>query len=234
MISRSGWRLGVVIVCVLSVSLVGATATAKAPPEPVCGVCKSALEEAASDRGVDLERGETAMTVQLSENGAASLVARVEIQSGTAALRNDTLRRAIVSDVSYVLVEERLDLRTAMDGGTLVVRYDAADLAHRTTGVLQFDAFHTQGAPMFATGGEGSPYPGADELRLRAPPGYEVHGSHGDWSNATAIRWDGEGEDDASHIEEDVTISFRPQDTALPGLRVAVANTVDWLRSLSR
>jgi len=210
-----------------------APATAKAPPEPVCGVCTETLESAASDHGVDLERGQSSMVVTLSEAGRASLVARVEIRRGATPLRNDSLRRAIVRDVSYVLVEERLDLRTAMDGHVLVVRYAAADLAHRTFGVLQFDAFHTRGAPIFAIGGEGSPYPGADVLTLRAPPGYRVHGTHGDWSNDTAVRWQGDSHEQyAGHIEEDVTISFVDQEATVPALRVGIANTVDRLSSL--
>jgi hypothetical protein len=225
--------LAVALLGTLATPAAVAPATAKAPPEPVCGVCTSALESAASERGVDLERGQSEMVLRLSESGRASLVARVEIQSGAAPLRNDTLRTAIVRDVSYVLVEERLDLRTAMDGDVLVVRYEAADLAHRTLGVLQFDAFHTRGAPMFAIGGEGSPYPGADELTLRAPPGDRVHGAHGDWNNATAVRWHGDSQERyAGHIEEDVTISFVDQGAAVPGVRVAIANAVDWVGSL--
>ena len=212
---------------------VAVPAAAKAPPEPVCGVCTNALESAANERGVDLERGQSSMVVELAESGRASLTANVEIQSGAAALRNDTLRTAIVRDVSYVVVKERLDLRTAMNGDVLVVRYAAADLAHQTLGVLQFDAFQTRGAPLFAIGGEGSPYPGADELTLRGPPGYLVQGSHGSWSNATAIRWQGDSHERfAGHIEEDVTISFVDRNVALPGLRVAVANAVDGVDTL--
>jgi hypothetical protein len=225
--------LAVAILGSLATPAAVAPAAAKAPPEPVCGVCTTALESAASERGLDLERGQSSMVVDLAASGQASLTARIEITSGASTLRNATLRTAIVRDVSYVLVEERLDLRTAMDGDVLVVRYGAADLAHRTLGVLQFDAFHTTGAPPFAVGGEGSPFPGADELTLRAPPGYHVQGQHGDWYNATAVRWHGDSHERyAGHIEEDVTISFVDSQAALPRVRVAVANAVDWVGSI--
>lgn len=209
------------------------TATAKAPPEPVCGVCTESLEEAAADHGVSLERGQSEMTVQLSQDGTADLFARVELESGADQLRNDSLREAIVRDVSYVLVEERQDLRTAIEDGELRVRYSSRDLAHSTLGVVQFDGFHITGAPLFAVGGEGSPYPGADVLRLRAPPGYRLQGTHGDHSNETTVRWDGDSHERyAGHIEEDITISFVPKQARFPRVRVRTATVLDWFGSL--
>ncbi|MEF8894491.1 MAG: hypothetical protein V5A26_10635, partial [Halodesulfurarchaeum sp.] len=114
------------------------------------------------------------------------------------------------------------------------VKYTSRDVAHKTLGVLQFDAFHIQGAPPFASGGEGSPYPGADRLTLRAPTAYQLHGSHGDFNNKTSIRWKGDSHEQYSgHIEEDVTISFVPEQVAFPNVRVIAANFLDWVRSLS-
>jgi hypothetical protein len=209
-------------------------ATAKAPPEPVCGVCTGALDEAASDHGVPLERGESRMAIRLSRNGSAEFVAHVELTEGADRLGDDSLRDAIVRDVSYVLVDDRRDLQTAIVDGELRVRYTSRDVAHTTLGVLQFDAFHTRGAPPLAAGGEGSPYPGADRLTLRAPPGYELHGSHGDSNNETSIRWQGDSHERYSgHIEEDVTISFVPERALLPNVRIVAANVVDWVGSLS-
>ncbi|TKR24850.1 hypothetical protein [Natronomonas salsuginis] len=206
---------------------------AKAPPEPVCGVCTSALDEAAGDHGVSLQRGESRMTIQLSRNGRAEFVAHVELTQGADRLRNDSLRDTIVRDVSYILVDDRVDLRTAIVDGDLRVRYASRDVAHTTLGVVQFDAFHTRGAPPLATGGEGSPYPGADRLTLRAPPGYELHGSHGDFTNETSARWHGDSHERYSgHIEEDVTISFSPEQSRFPNVRIAAANFLDWVGSL--
>lgn len=207
--------------------------TAKAPPEPVCGVCTSSLDEAARERGVTVDRGNSTMTVDLYENGTAEFEAHVQLETGAERLQNQTLREAIVRDVSYILVDDRQQLQTDLDGNTLTVRYDSSELAHTTLGVLQFDAFQTRGAPPFASGGEGAPYPGADMLTLRGPTGFELHGSHGAYSNETAIVWHSKSDEQYSgDIEEDVVISFVPEDSRLPTVRTMMANFFDWTRSL--
>lgn len=223
-----------IIVILVTIPTATLPATAKAPPEPVCGVCTSELEEAGTTHGVSLERGESTMNIRLSQNGSAEFVAYVELTKGGEQLKNDSLRDAIVRDVSYILVHDRRDLQTAIVDGELRVQYSSHEVAHTTLGVLQFDAFHTRGAPPLATGGEGSPYPGADQLTLRAPPGYQFHGSHGDFNNETSIRWQGDSHEQYSgHIEEDVTISSVPEQTLFPNIRIGVANFLDWLRSLN-
>ncbi|MFB6085268.1 MAG: hypothetical protein ABEJ84_00450 [Halodesulfurarchaeum sp.] len=226
--------IGLAVIAILGPNqAVVTTVTAKAPPEPVCGVCTGQIEEAAAARGVVLERGASTMHIRLWPNGTAEFLARVELTRGSDRLGNVSLRETIVRDVSYTLVEEREDLRTALVDGTLRVRYTSSDVAHSTLGVLQFDAFHTRDPPPFALGGEGSPYPGADELTLRAPPGFELHGIHGDFSNETTIRWRGESHEQyAGHIEEDLTLSFVPEPARFPTIRVGVATVVDRARSL--
>lgn len=210
------------------------TATAKAPPEPVCGVCTSELDEAANNHGVALDRGESTMEVQLSQDGEAEFVAHIELTEGADQLRNETLREAIVRDVSYILVDERRDLQTAIVDSDLRVQYSSHEVAHTTLGVVQFDAFHTQGAPLFAIGGEGSPYPGADRLTLQGPSGYQVQGTHGDFNNTTSVGWKGDSHEQYSgHIEEDITISFVSDQSLLPNIRVLVANFVDWVMSFN-
>lgn len=174
------------------------------------------------------------MNIRLSQDGTAEFVAVVELRKGADQLKNDSLRNAIVRDVSYILVDDRRDLQTAIGDGTLRVRYSSQEVSHKTLGVVQFDAFHTRGAPPFASGGEGSPYPGADRLILQAPPGYELHGSHGNFNNKTSVRWNGDSHEQYSgHIEEDVTISFVPDQTRVPNIRVATANFVDWVGSFT-
>ncbi|MFB6071318.1 MAG: hypothetical protein ABEJ76_09870 [Halanaeroarchaeum sp.] len=226
----------VLLVATVTLALLGAGSpsvvpvTAKAPPEPVCGVCTDALDEAASEHGVVIDRGESTMTVTVNEDATARFVARVTLTSGAERLRNDTLRAAIVRDVSYVLVEDRRRLVTAIEDDTLVVRYRSTDVAHLTTGVIRFDAFETRDPPPLASGGEGTPYPGADRLTLWAPSGFRLHGSHGDFSNASAIVWQGNGHRQfAGTIEEDVVISFVPDDAVFPGLRVLIADLADWV-----
>lgn len=226
------WQTVLTAALVLAVLLASpasvSSVAGKAPPEPVCGVCTSALDRAASEHGVDIERGRSTMTVQLYENGSAAFTTHVTITTGADRLRNASLREVIVRDVSYVLVDERQNLRTAMDGDTLVVRYRGNGLAHTTLGVLRFDAFVTRDPPPLVGGGEGAPYPGADRLTLRAPPGYRVYGTHGDGANETAIVWHGDSHQQfAGTIAEDVVISFVPSNVALPGPRVAVAGILD-------
>ncbi|MFB6114182.1 MAG: hypothetical protein ABEJ58_08810 [Halodesulfurarchaeum sp.] len=230
----SGLLVGVIIVGLLIASPSYVTpAAAKAPPEPVCGVCTNALEDAAREHGVTLDRGESTMTVRLSENGSATFVAHVELTTGADRLRNDTLREAIVRDVSYVLVENRRQLRTAVTNTTLIVRYRSDDVAHTTAGVVRFDGFQTRDPPPLASGGEGSPYPGADRLTLRAPTGFRVYGTHGDSNNETAIVWKGNSHRQfAGHIEEDVVISFVPRDARFPALRVTITAIFDWFGTL--
>ena len=232
--TKNAFLVGMAVIVILVASpTVVSTVTAKAPPEPVCGVCTNSLDEAADKHGVPLERGESTMTIQLSKNGSAEFIGHVELIQGADRLSNDSLREAIVRDVSYILVDDRRNLQTAIVDGNLRVRYSSREVAHATLGVLQFDAFHTRGAPPLASGGEGSPYPGADRLTLRAPSGYQVHGSQGDFNNETTIRWNGDSHERYSgHIEEDVTISFVSEQARLPNVRVIAANVIDWVHSL--
>lgn len=231
------WRhllVGLLIIGVLVASPASVMTTAKAPPEPVCGVCTSALDEAAREHAVPVERGQSTMTIRLSQNGTAEFVAVVELTKGADQLKNDTLRDAIIRDVSYTLVDDRRDLQTDIVDGTLRVQYTSHEVAHETLGVVQFDAFHTRGAPPFAAGGEGSPYPGADRLILQAPPGYQLQGSHGNFNSETSVQWEGDSHEQYSgHIEEDITISFVPEQARLPNIRVATANFVDWITAFT-
>lgn len=220
------------IVVISATGVASVPVTARAPPEPVCGVCTQALDQAADDHGVTLERGTSTMNVQVHPNGTATFTARVSLTQGADQLRNATLRRAIVQDISYIVAEERRGLRTRIDRTTLVVRYRAA-VAHRSVGVIRFDAFETTGAPPLASGGEGPPYPGADTLVMRAPAEYRVHDGYGESANDTAIVWDGDSHEQyAGHIEDNVVISFVPTDATVPAIRVRLAALVDWFRAL--
>ncbi len=228
MVSRSTWLLGVVIVCVLGVSLVGATATAKAPPEPVCGVCTDALEETAAEHGVALERGTTRMSLTPYPNGTTTATAVVTLETGAEQLANETRRTAIVENVSYIVADRRQKLTTRLVDKTLIVEYTAPNMTHTTAGVLWFDAFKTRGAPPFAAGGEGSPYPGADKLTLHAPAGYHIYGTYGTTNNNTTIVWRGTNPQDET-ITEDRTIVIVPAESAMPWGRVRIGALIDWL-----
>lgn len=218
-----------VLLVMLTIILIGAigvastTVTTRAPPEPVCGVCTQALDQAADDHDIDISRGTSKMIVQVHSNGTATFTGRVSLAQGADLLQNVTLRRAIVRDVSYILAEERRGLHTRIDGTTLVVQY-RAPVGHRSLGVVRFDAFETAGAPPLASGGEGYPYPGADTLVIRAPTGCSVHGEYGDSVTDTAIMWDGDSHElHAGQIQNDVVISFVPKDTVAPAIRATLA-----------
>jgi hypothetical protein len=220
------------IVVISATGVASVPVAARAPPEPVCGVCTQALNQAADDHDINLERGTSKMIVQVHPNGTATFTAQVSLTQGAGHLRNATLRRAIVQDVSGIVAEERRDLRTRIDSTTLVVRYRAA-VAHRSLGVVRFDAFETAGAPPLASGGEGPPYPGADTLVMRAPADYRLHNRYGDSANDTAIVWYGDSHEQyAGYIEDDVVISFVPTDAKVPAIRVRLASLFDWFGSL--
>lgn len=181
---------------------------------------------------MEITRGTSEMTVRVHPNGTATFTARVSLARGAETLRNATLRRAVVRDVGYVIADERRDLRTRIDGRTLVVRYRAV-VAHRSLGVVRFDAFETTGAPPFASGGEGPPYPGADTLVVRAPADHRVAGEYGDSTTDTTVVWHGDGDEQhAGHID-DAVIPFVPRDATLPAVRVRLATLLDWLGSLA-
>jgi hypothetical protein len=220
------------IVVISATGVASVPVIARAPPEPVCGVCTQALNQAADDHEVNLERGTSKMMVQVHSNGTATFTARVSLTQGADQLRNGTLRRAIVRDISYIVAEERRNLHTRINRTTLVVRYRAA-VAHQSLGVVRFDAFETAGAPPLASGGEGPPYPGADTLVMRTPADYKVHNGYGDSANDTAILWYGDSHEQyAGHIEDDVVISFVPTDATAPAIRVRLATLIDWFKSL--
>ncbi len=203
---------------------------AKAPPEPVCGVCTDALDTAAGDHNVTITRETSTAELYPHENGTTQVTARVTLTTGAAQLQNNTQRRAIVQDVSYIVADRRQQLETAMDGNTLVVTYIAPNMTHMTAGVLRFDAFQTRDPPPFAAGGEGSPYPGADRLVLHAPPGFEIAGSYGTTSNATTVVWtDSGGQSANAQITEDRIISCVSTTDRVPQLRLLLATVIDWV-----
>ena len=203
-------------------------ATARAPSQPVCGVCTQALDQAADDRGVDLKRGTSRMDIQVHTNGTATYTAQVSLHRGAERLQNKTLRNAVVRDVSYILVETRRDLQTHINETTLMVRY-RAPVSQQPLGVIAYDGFKTT-APLLAVGGEGEPYPGADTLIMRAPPEQTVHGSYGNSTTETTVVWHGDSHERyAGRIEDNSVITFVPSDTTVPALRVQVAGLLEWL-----
>ncbi|WP_435126458.1 hypothetical protein [Halobaculum sp. D14] len=210
------------VALLLVVAAASTPAAARAPPQPACDVCGERLTATAAEHGVDVAVGHAAVTVQVYENASTRWTARVELTDGADALRNDTVRGAVIEDVVGYRVD-RFAVSSRMDGETLVVTYLRRDAAVRSAGAVVFTAFHASSPPPLAMGGEGTVYPGADELVVHAPDGYVVAGGIGD-GNATqsAVRWAGEnGGDDG--IDRDTAVTFVPDGAVAPGLRGVVA-----------
>ncbi|MFB6134169.1 MAG: hypothetical protein ABEJ55_04195 [Halanaeroarchaeum sp.] len=226
-------RRAIAVALLLTVGLgfAGAPIDAREPPQPVCAVCTADLTEAAGERGVTIERGDSLMTVRPLPNGTSVVEARVALDRGAASLADEQVRRAIVEAVRPGVFERRKGLDTALRGNVLVVRYSVPNTAHTTLGVLRFDAFVASGSPPLTGGGEGTPYPGADTLQLRAPAEYRLYGTYGDETNETTIVWHGDSHEQfAEPMDRDMIISFARTGSPLPRVRVLLAGAVDWLR----
>ncbi|GGL61554.1 hypothetical protein [Halocalculus aciditolerans] len=209
------------------------SATARAPPQAACGVCTDALDDAAADHGVTVERGTSVMHVHVYANGSSRWTATVQLTDGAAALAaNDTLRRAVVDTARHrVIVDDPVHLQSRVVDDSLRVTYLARNTSHTRLGVVRFDAFYASSAAPFAVGGEGAPYPGADTLVVHAPADHTVSG-HGDTgsANATAVTWQGDSHARyAGDIDDHTVVSFTERGALLPGVRTALAGLVDWL-----
>lgn len=219
--SPAGRAVALLLVAVAVAACAAGPATARAPPYPVCGLRSGdALAEAADDRGVAVGTGRSTLDVRAFANASTRWTVRLDLTDGADALGNDTLRRAVVGAAapdSYAGVSGRVD------GGTLVVSYRRPDAAERELGAVLFTPFHASGAPPFATGGEGTAYPGADAVTVHAPDGYVLAGGAGDGTaSGTAARWAGpEAGDDG--IDRDAVPTFVPDDALTPGVRGTLA-----------
>lgn len=215
-----------VVLAALPLSTMGVAG--RAPPQPACGVCTDALTAAAAERGVSLERGETAATIRVTEDASTRVTARVELVEGADALRNETRRGAVVADAieRSRAVDDPVDLTSRLEGDTLVVTYRDPSAATQRAGVLLLTRFHASDPVMpFVGGGDGTVYPGADVLTVTGPSSHVVWGSY---SNATtdgnAVQWTGADQS----IERSTLVSFVPERAWFPGVRTALARS-QWL-----
>ncbi|WP_302080191.1 hypothetical protein [Salinibaculum rarum] len=164
------WSLLAVVVLAgcLGVAFVG-PADAAPPPRPVCAGCGDAIEDRATDHGLDLTVTNSTATVTVSENGSAVWVVTNTIREQAAIDRlrqNGTLRSSIV-DVRYWDVTL---LSTSMtEEGVLTARYREPDFAAPATGgTLRSGSFtHDYGYRNL----EGL---GADRLVVVAPDGMRI------------------------------------------------------------
>ncbi len=205
-------RQKAVLVGILLILTVGCTAPglARAPPQAACGICTDALDQAAADQGVTLTRGQSKLVIQVYENTSTRWTATVQLSDGASALRNDSLRRAVVSNVfdRARMVAEPTHVTSHLSGQTLTVSYRDPGAAETHDDTIVFTRFHaTEPQSPFVMGGEGTPYPGADTVVLRAPNGYTVTG---DYASATgsdaAVRW--HGNRTTEHIDRSTRVTF--------------------------
>lgn len=204
-------RQKAVLVGLLLCLTVGCTArgVARAPPQAACGICTDALDRAGADHGVTLTRGQSKLVIQVSENTSTRWTATVQLTDGATALQNDSLRRVIVSDVfaRARMVAEPTHVTSHLSGQTLIVLYRDPGAAETHDDTIVFTRFHATDSPPSVIGGEGTPYPGADTVVLRAPSGYTVTGDYASATESeTAVRWHGDGIN--GHIDRSTRITF--------------------------
>lgn len=216
--------LAVVLLGVAGVSSVAA----RAPPTPACGVCTDALESAADERGVAVERGQTALTVAVHENGSTTWRAAVELRRGSEALENDSLRRAVVADAGGWSVADPTDRRSRVDGETLEVTFRDPDAAESRLGAVVFTPF-VPDAPVlpFTSGGEGPRYLGADRVTVRGPAGYRAYGDYpGATESGRSVTWERNPDTERTYVAGDPKVAFVPEDDRVGGTRAWLARTV--------
>ena len=219
-------RNSLAFLLLISILLAGTVpAASRAPPQAACGVCTDALDEAGIERGVALDQGHSRMTVQVYENTSTRWTARVALAKGADALRNDSLREGVVADALHRArtIAEPTDVKSHVEESTLVVTYRDANEVEKRAGVVLFTQFHASEPLLpFVSGGEGAPYPGADELVLRAPEGYAVSGDYeGATETQRSVRWQ-RGDGSAPTIDDKTVVSFVPNGVLFPELRATI------------
>ncbi|WP_415380830.1 hypothetical protein [Halosimplex sp. TS25] len=164
--------VALLLVCSLGAAVSVGPATGAPPPEAVCGVCGDGFESAAADAGVPLTVERGAATIDVRGNGTGHWHARVRID-GDAAGRleaNETLREQVVraSLDRRTVVDDPRNLRTSVENDTLVVDFDAADVAHEGLGGVVFVDLLDPRTRRSGLDLE------ADELRIEGPNGTVV------------------------------------------------------------
>jgi hypothetical protein len=189
------------LVAVLTVTAAGAP-----PPQHVCGVCGEDLEIAAEDEDIDLTVVNSSLDITVTDDGDGRWVARIAVENATA-LTDHSLRERIVRQTyehGRTVVENPMNLTTALDGDTLVVRFAVRDMAHRGVGgVLVVDYFRS--APV-----EGSYVVAADRVTVTGPAGTAPsYVDGGATAREGSVVWR-TGADGAVHLPDETYLAFAP------------------------
>ncbi|PSQ23136.1 hypothetical protein BRD06_09465 [Halobacteriales archaeon QS_9_67_15] len=198
-----------------------APATAAPPPEELCGVCGPEFEYEAAERGVPLTVEHSTATIGVDRSGTGHWHARVRIDDGSAdrLAANATLRERVVTE-TYVhgrtVVDDPRNLRTRVENDTLVVDFDASNVAHRSVGgVVLVDMLDPRTR-------RSTVQIGADELRISGPNGTAVTRVPADATveNGSVV-W--RPDDPGIGLGGDSTLAFAPADGPLAQSATTVA-----------
>ncbi|WP_426961893.1 hypothetical protein [Haloparvum alkalitolerans] len=212
---------GLVALALLATGAVGLGA-AVAPPQAACLVCTDALDDAAADRGVAVERGATSQTVRVGADATTTWTARVELETGATPLANDSLRDAVVDDALDDLrtAAEPRNVTTRLAGETLVVSYEDPDAAVAVGDEVVLVAFHASSGPPWAIGGEGSPYVGADVLRVVGPADHVASAGGDARVDGRTARWNATAGDE---LKRSTTVGFAAESRHFATCRATAA-----------
>lgn len=154
-----------------------APALASPQPDPVCGACGSAFEDAAEEEGLAVNGTNSTATVHVHANGSATWVVTNHVNESAAdRLREDptlldrVAKRAATGGWGLPGVYDDGDVQfesAGIDGRTVTIRFVDPDAGQHHAGVLVIDYLHSQGI-------RGGWILNADTFTIVGPPGTTV------------------------------------------------------------
>lgn len=146
-------------------------------PDPVCGACGSAFEEAAAEEGLAVNVTNSTATVRIHANGSATWTVTNRVNRSAASrlheqpARLDRVgRRAATAGWGLPGVYEEPEVQfgsATIDKRTVTLRFTDPDAAERHAGVLVVDYLHSDGV-------RGGWILNADTFTIVGPPGTTV------------------------------------------------------------
>lgn len=152
-------------------------ALASPQPDPVCGACGSAFEDAAEEEGVTVNVTNSTATVHVHANGSATWVVTNRVNESAAdrlretpALLDRVGKRAATAGWGLPGVDDGGDVQfgsAEVDGRTVTIRFVDSNAGQWHAGVLVIDYLHTEGI-------RGGWILNADTFTIVGPPGTTV------------------------------------------------------------
>lgn len=223
--SRALVVTGLLVVTVVLAGLPVAPSSAAPPPAEVCGVCGDELSTAGPQLGVPLNVEHSIANVTVREDGSGHWYARVWITgsaadrlAANASLRERVVREALADD--RTAVDDPRNLRTRVEGSTLVVDFDVPDVAHRSVGGVYLVDFLT------AEYHDRNLQIDADTLRIRGPNGTVVtRAPAGATVETDSVVWNPAGRNYG--LDGDARLAFAGTDGPLANVATTFAITAD-------